>query len=201
MVSVGASCAVAVAAIRERLGAMVYGEGDETLEEVMGGRLREAGKTVAVAESCTGGGLGERITRVAGASDYFLGGVVAYADEAKVKLLGVPEALLAEHGAVSEPVARAMAEGVRERLAADFGVAITGISGPGGGTEEKPVGTVWIAVAQSPEEGGTHAESFLFPFERERHRQLTTQVALDWIRRALLGEELVVPRYLRTGRS
>jgi len=156
---------------------------------------------VAVAASCTGGGLGERLTRVPGSPAWFPGGVVAYADAAKTTLLGVPEALLADHGAVSEPVARAMAEGVRERLGADFGVATTGISGPGGGTEAKPVGTVWIAVARPEAEGGTHAERFLFPFERERHRQLTAHVALDWVRRALLGEALVAPRYLRTERS
>ena len=189
-----AKLARVVATIRERLGPMVYGEGEQTLEDVVGVRLRNAGRTLAVAESCTGGLLAERITSVAGASDYFLGGVVAYANEAKVALLGVGEEVLAEHGAVSAAVACAMAEGVRERFGADFGVATTGISGPGGGTADKPVGTVWIGVSQ---EGSVHAESFLFPFERERHRQVTTQVALDWIRRALLGEALVAPRYLR----
>jgi len=192
-----AKLAHVVATIQERLGPLVYGEGEAPLEAVVGARLREAGKTVAVAESCTGGGLGERITSVPGASAWFLGGVVAYADAAKAALLGVPEALLAEHGAVSEPVVRAMAEGVRARLGADFGVATTGISGPSGGGEAKPVGTVWIAVARDAADGGTHAERFLFPFERERHRRLTVQVALDWLRRALLGESLVAPRYLR----
>jgi nicotinamide-nucleotide amidase len=187
-----------VATIRERLGPLVYGEGDETLEAVVGALLRDAGKTVAVAESCTGGGVGERFTRVPGSSAWFLGGVIAYANAAKAALLGVPEALLAEHGAVSEPVARAMAEGVRERLGADFGVATTGISGPDGGTDEKPVGTVWIAVADG---AGTRAECFLFAFDRARHRQLTAQVALDWVRRALLGEALVAPRYLQTVRT
>ena len=186
-----------VEAIRGRLGPLVYGEGDETLEVVAGRALRDAGRTVAVAESCTGGLLAQRITGVPGASDYFQGGVVAYANEAKTALLGVPADVIEAHGAVSEPVARAMAEGVRERLAADFGVATTGISGPGGGSEEKPVGTVWIAVADG---ATTHAECFLFPFDRDRHRMLTSQVALDWIRRSLLGEDLVAPRYLRTDR-
>jgi len=190
-----AKLAHVVDAIHERLGPLVYGEGDETLEAVVGARLLEAGKTVAVAESCTGGGVGERLTRVPGSSGWFLGGVVAYADAAKSELLGVPAALVAEHGAVSEAVARAMAERVRERLGADFGIATTGISGPGGGSAAKPVGTVWIAVAQA---SGTHAECFVFPFDRERHRQLTAQVALDWVRRALLGVERVAPRYLRT---
>jgi len=191
-----AKLASVIETIRERLGPLVYGEGDETLEAVVGARLLEAGQTVAVAESCTGGGVGERLTRVPGSSAWFLGGVVAYADAAKSELLGVPAALIAEHGAVSGPVARAMAERVRERLGADFGIATTGISGPGGGSDAKPVGTVWIAVARA--DAATHAECFVFPFERERHRQLTAQVALDWVRRALLGVDLVAPRYLRT---
>jgi len=193
-----AKLARACAAIRERLGVLVYGEGDETLEAVVGGLLRERGATVAVAESCTGGMLGERITAVPGSSDYFLGGVVAYANAAKTALLGVPEEVLAAEGAVSEATARAMAEAVRARFGASFGVATTGISGPGGGSEEKPVGLVWVAVA-GPE--GTDARDFVFPFDRERHRKLTTQVGLDWIRRLLLGEEPLAPRYLQRGRT
>jgi nicotinamide-nucleotide amidase len=189
-----ASLARVCAAIRERLGALVYGEGDETLDAVVGRLLRERGKTIAVAESCTGGLVAERITDNAGSSAYFLGGVVAYANSTKATLLGVSEALLAEHGAVSEPVARAMAEGARERFGADFGVATTGISGPEGGTEAKPVGTVYVALAQAE---GTHCEHFLFPLDRTRHRQLTAQIGLDWVRRALLGEELVGPTLLR----
>lgn len=183
------------AAIRERLGALVYGEGDaETLPAVLGRLLRERGRTLAVAESCTGGLVAERITAVAGASDYFLGGVVAYANAAKEALLGVPRDLLDRHGAVSDPVARAMAEGVRRRFGADFGVATTGISGPSGGTAEKPVGLVHVALAR-PE--GTHAEAFVFPLDRPRHRMLTAQLAFDWVRRALLGEELVGPTLMR----
>jgi nicotinamide-nucleotide amidase len=189
-----ASLARVCAAIRERLGALVYGEGDETLEAAVGRLLREHGKTIAAAESCTGGLLAERITNTPGSSAYFLGCVVAYANSAKTALLGVPEALLAEHGAVSEPVARAMAEGARERFGADFGVATTGISGPEGGTEAKPVGAVHVALA-GPE--GTHCDYFVFPLDRTRHRQLTAQIGLDWVRRALLGEELVGPTLLR----
>jgi nicotinamide-nucleotide amidase len=189
-----ASLARVCAAIRERLGALVYGEGDETLDAVVGRLLRERGKTIAVAESCTGGLVAERITDTPGSSAYFLGGVVAYANSAKKTLLGVPESILAEHGAVSEPVARAMAEGARERFGADFGVATTGISGPDGGTEAKPVGTVYVALARDE---GTHCEHFLFPLDRTRHRQLTAQIGLDWVRRALLGEELVGPTLLR----
>ena len=181
-------------AIRARLGALVYGEGEETLEQVVGRLLRERGARVAVAESCTGGLVAEKLTDVPGSSDYFVGGVVAYADAAKRALLGVPEALLAAHGAVSEPVARAMAEGARARFGADLAVATTGISGPGGGSEAKPVGLVHIALADAQ---GTHGDHFVFPLDRTRHRQLTAQVALDWIRRRLLGFPLEGPTLLR----
>jgi nicotinamide-nucleotide amidase len=180
--------------IRERLGAIVYAEGDTTLEAVVGELLSRRGRTLAVAESCSGGLISERITSVPGASDYFLGGVTAYANEAKTALLGVPEALLAAHGAVSEPVARAMAEGVRERFGADYALATTGISGPGGGSRDKPVGLVFVAFAEA---AGTEVGEFVFPFDRARHRLLTSQVALDWVRRTLLGVERAVPRYLR----
>ena len=182
------------AAIRARLGPLVYGEGEETLEQVVGRLLRERGLRVAVAESCTGGLIAGKLTDVPGSSDYFSGGVVAYADDAKRALLGVPEALLAEHGAVSDPVARAMAEGARARFATDLAVATTGISGPGGGSEAKPVGLVHIALA---DHRGTHSDHFVFPLDRTRHRQLTTQVALDWIRRRLLGFPLDGPTLMR----
>ena len=181
-------------AIRERLGPLVYGEGDDTLPMVVGRLLRERGQTLAVAESCTGGLVAERITEVAGASDYFAGGVVAYADASKQALLGVPEAILTEHGAVSEPVVRSMAEGVRECFGSDFGIAITGISGPGGGSSEKPVGLVHLALAR---QGETHADQFVFPLDRVRHRMLPAQIALDWVRRALLGVELAGPTLMR----
>ncbi len=182
------------AAIRERLGTLVYAEGDEPLEAVTGRLLRERGLTIALAESCTGGLLAERITNVAGSSAYFLGGVVAYANPAKHALLGVPEDLLVRHGAVSEPVARAMAEGARVRFGADLGLATTGISGPAGGSPEKPVGSVCIALATA---AGTHAEGFVFAVGRERHRLLTTQIGLDWVRRTLLGAPLVAPTLMR----
>jgi nicotinamide-nucleotide amidase len=185
------------AAIEARLGPLVYGRDAETLEQVTGRLLAERGMTVAVAESCTGGLLGARLTAVPGSSRYFLGGVVAYANSAKQALLGVSEALLAEHGAVSEPVARAMAEGVRKRFGADLALSTTGISGPEGGSEEKPVGLVWIGFASAR---GSEAQEMLLPFDRERHRMLTTQIALDWVRRTLLGVEPVLPRYLRRPR-
>ena len=184
----------ATQAIGERLGALVYGQGEETMESVVGALLAERGMTVATAESCTGGLIAERITDVPGSSAYYLGGVVAYSNEAKAALLGVPRDLLEREGAVSEPVVRAMAEGVRARFGSDFGVATSGISGPGGGTETKPVGLVWIALASA---AGTHADSFVFALDRTRHRRLSAQVGLDWIRRSLIGAELVGPSLLR----
>jgi nicotinamide-nucleotide amidase len=183
-----------VEAIEKRLGPLIYGRDDETMEQALGQLLAEQGRSLAVAESCTGGLLAERLTNVPGASRYFRGGVVAYANEAKCDLLGVPEALLAAHGAVSAPVAKAMAEGVRTRLGADFGISTTGISGPDGGSEEKPVGLVFVGFADA---AGGEAHEFLFPFDRPRHRLVTSQVALDWVRRALLGESRVAPRWLR----
>ena len=185
-----------VSVIRERLGPVLYGEGGEDMPQVVGRLLRERGQTLAVAESCTGGLIAEKLTGVPGCSDYFLGGVVAYANDAKSALLGVPAPVLESHGAVSEPTARAMAEGVRERFGADIGVATTGISGPGGGSEEKPVGLVYVALASS---GGTIVEDFVFPLDRVRHRALTAQLVLDWVRRSLLGLELVGPSLLRRG--
>jgi nicotinamide-nucleotide amidase len=182
------------AAIEARLGALVYGRGDETMEAALGRLLAERKLSLAVAESCTGGLLAQRISVVPGASRYFRGGVVAYANEAKRDLLGVPETLLAEHGAVSAPVARALAEGARARFRADLAVSTTGISGPDGGTAEKPVGLVFVGFADAQ---GSAAHEFLFPFDRERHRLVTSQVALDWVRRTLLGEARVAPRWLR----
>ena len=181
--------------IRDLLGAVVYGEGDETMASVVGQLLAQHSATIATAESCTGGLLAEQITQVAGASEYFAGGVISYSNEIKQSQLGVPEALLVEHGAVSEPVAVAMAEGVRDRFGTDFGVSTTGISGPGGGTETKPVGLVCVALARRGMP--THVDNFVFPLDRVRHRTLTVQVALDWVRRSLLGVELVSPSLLR----
>ena len=187
-----------VAAIRQRLGPLVYGEGDDTMESVVGTMLAERGATLATAESCTGGLIAELLTDVPGSSVYFRGGVVAYANEAKASLLGVPESLIEAHGAVSEPVVRAMAEGARQRFDSDFALATSGISGPDGGTPEKPVGLVWIALARGSG-GPTHADSFVFQVDRTRHRRLTAQVALDWVRRSLLGVELVGPSLMRRG--
>jgi nicotinamide-nucleotide amidase len=179
-------------AIKQRLGPLVYGEDQQTLEAVVGQMLAERGMTIAVAESCTGGLIAKRITDNPGSSAYFAGGVVAYSNAAKGALLGVPDAALEEHGAVSDPVVRAMAEGVRKRFGVDIGVATTGISGPDGETAGKPVGLVHIALAR---EGAVYAESFVFRMDRARHRLLTSQIALDWVRRTLLGVELVGPKW------
>jgi nicotinamide-nucleotide amidase len=150
------------------------------LEEVVLGQLLTRGETMAAAESCTGGLLAARITDVPGASEVFLGGVVSYSNEVKERQLGVPVELLIEHGAVSEPVARAMAVGVRERFDADWGIGITGIAGPGGGSDEKPVGLVHFAVASSSSVATRHQ---VFPGNREVVRLWSVQSTLDLLRR------------------
>lgn len=135
-------------------------------------------KTLALAESCTGGLIASRITNVPGASEIFLGGVVSYADSAKETLLGVQPKTLKRHGAVSEEVAREMAIGAREKFGADFSVAVTGIAGPGGGTTEKPVGTVFIALASAK---GVEIKKFLNVGQRETFKQVTATQALTWL--------------------
>lgn len=134
--------------LRQRLGSAIFGEDNTSLEEALGKSLLSAGKTLAVAESCTGGALAARIVEVAGASAYFLGGVVGYHNQVKLDLLQVPESLLEQYGAVSEPVVIAMLLGLLERIPADYAAAISGIAGPEGGTADKPVGTVWMATGR-----------------------------------------------------
>jgi nicotinamide-nucleotide amidase len=175
--------------LTELAGDAVYAFREEdTLEAVVGDLLRKAGLSLTTAESCTGGLVAERITRVPGSSEYFLGGEVTYTNELKIRQLGVPPELLAEHGAVSEPVARAMAEGVRRALGSDFGLGVTGVAGPGGGSAAKPVGTVHIALA-GPRKGdiATDHRKVRFPGDRERVRQHSSQLALEMLRRRLLG--------------
>jgi nicotinamide-nucleotide amidase len=184
-------------AIAARLAALVgravfAAEPEATLESVAGELLAAGGRTLATAESCTGGLVAERITRVPGSSGWFVGGVVAYSNELKRRLLGVPAELLAAHGAVSEPVARAMAEGARARLGADFGLAITGVAGPGGGAPDKPVGTVHLALAGPAAAGvGDAAEvehrRVRLPGDRAMVRALAAQLALEMLRRRLLA--------------
>jgi nicotinamide-nucleotide amidase len=169
--------------IEERLGNSVFSFAGETMEEVVGLKLSVGGYTLSVAESCTGGLLAQRITDVPGSSKYFIEGVVAYANEVKIKTLGVEPILLLEQGAVSAPVAEAMAEGVRKRSGTDFGLAITGIAGPDGGTEEKPVGLVYIALA---DDNTTQHRKLKLPGDRQLIRWRASQAALDLLRRRLI---------------
>lgn len=146
-----------------------------SLEEQLGQIFKAKGLRVATAESCTGGLLAGRITDVAGSSDYMLGGIVSYANEVKQHLLGVDPTALAEHGAVSEVVARQMARGARERLGADVGISVTGVAGPGGGSPEKPVGLVWIGLSDAR---GDRAERYLWESDRVGNRALSVDAAL-----------------------
>jgi nicotinamide-nucleotide amidase len=173
------------AEIRARTGALCFGVDEASLASVLLEQLRRRGQTLAVAESCTGGGLGAALAAVPGASDVLLGGVIAYANSVKQGLLGVPAALLEAHGAVSDPVARAMAEGARRATGADWALAITGVAGPGGGSAEKPVGLVHIAVAGP---AGCSSEGVRFGASRGRSwiQTLAAGEALNRLRLALL---------------
>ena len=171
--------------VRERVGGSIYADGDTDLAAIVLEQCRARGLTLAVAESCTGGLLGARLTAIAGASDVVLGGVIAYANEVKREMLQVAESDLVAHGAVSEPVVRQMAAGVRARMAADIGVAITGVAGPGGGTPEKPVGTVWLAADIRGELRTLLARLI---GDREEIRRRATQSALELVRRMLNHE-------------
>jgi nicotinamide-nucleotide amidase len=162
------------------LGDHVFSTRGERLEEVVAMYLIMKQQTLAVAESCTGGLLSERLTNVPGSSNFFLGGVVCYSNQLKTKLAGVPPGLIEDHGAVSGLVAQALGEGVRRRAGASIGIGITGIAGPGGGTTEKPVGLVFIALADGR---GTVIRKFKFPGDRERVRFWAAQMALEMIRR------------------
>lgn len=169
--------------IEETLGNSVFSFRGETMEEVIGRRLAMTEFTLAVAESCTGGLIAQRLTSVPGSSKYFLEGVVTYSNESKTRLLGVDKKLIKEFGAVSQQVARDMARGVRHKAKTDFGLAVTGIAGPGGGTEEKPVGLVYIALA---DDAHTEHKKLNIPGDRELIRWRASQAALDMLRRRLI---------------
>ena len=175
--------------VRGRLGEICFSEDEERLEESVAKMLRGRKVTVATAESCTGGLLAKLLTDVAGSSAYFLRGWVTYANESKVEELNVSAEVIAEHGAVSEAVAREMAEGARKFAESDFGVGITGVAGPDGGSEEKPVGTVWIGLAHA---GGTEARRFVMPGDRKGVRLRAAQMALAMMRWRMMGVEVGV---------
>jgi len=172
--------------IRRKLGISIFSDNDEALEAVVVGLLKQRKETLATAESCTGGLIANQITNVSGASEVFLVGYVTYANSVKSDLLNVDSKLIDKYGAVSEAVARAMAKGARTRAASTYGLATTGIAGPAGGSDEKPVGTVYIALAS--EDSETIARKFLFPTDRETFKQLAARTALDLLRRRLLKE-------------
>ena len=169
--------------IEDELGDAVFSTGGESLEQIVGYYLQMRGATLAVAESCTGGLLAARLTSVSGSSRYFLGGTVVYSNELKTELGGVPKKLIGAHGAVSREVAIALAQGIRSRTAATFGIGITGIAGPTGGTPEKPVGLVFIAIA---DDKSADVVERRFPGDRERIRLWASFTALDLLRRKLM---------------
>ncbi len=173
--------------IRDKVNKYIYGIDDEELEEVVGRLLTEKGLKLAIAESCTGGLIADRITNVPGSSKYFEQGVVAYSNKAKIQILGVPEELIKNYGAVSREVAEAMAKGVREISGADIGISTTGIAGPTGATPTKPVGLVWIGYSDKNE---TFAKEFRFGDDRLENKQRAAQMALEILRRKLLGIEI-----------
>jgi nicotinamide-nucleotide amidase len=170
------------AVVQRILGAHIFGFDDDELENVVVNLLRERRKTLALAESCTGGNIAHRVTNVPGASEIFLGGVVSYANSAKEKFLGVAAETLKEFGAVSEEVAKEMAAGARAKFNADFALAVTGIAGPGGGSPEKPVGTAFLALASA---GGVEVKRFLNPWDRATFKDVTATQALEWLRQAV----------------
>ena len=170
--------------IRKELGSAVFGVGDETLEYAVAVLLKKYNKTIAVAESCTGGLVSDKFTNIPGISEFFLEGVVAYSNRAKVNTLGVPEKLIIKHGAVSPHVARAMAEGIKKRASADIGVGITGIAGPAGATKEKPVGLVYIAVAV---DNDVEVKECRFKGSRIDIKTFSANTALNMVRLKLAG--------------
>ena len=172
--------------VRAELGSVIFTGGDDTLEQVLVELLTKKKETLAIAESCTGGLLANRITNVSGSSKVLLAGYVVYANEAKIDILGVDPQLLEKHGAVSEEVARAMAEGARKRAKSTYALSTTGIAGPDGGSEQKPVGTVYVALADEKE---TKVRQLFFPSDRETFKQLVAQFAFEMLRKRLLAKE------------
>lgn len=171
--------------LKERLSRYIYGKNEDTIEEAVGNMLKEKSLTLATAESCTGGLIGHRLTQVSGSSDYFKEGFIVYSNEAKINRLEVQPELIDEHGAVSEPVARAMAQGVCKVTGADVGVSVTGIAGPSGGSDLKPIGLTYIAVH---DQSGTYCKKFIFTHDRVRNKERSAQAALNLVRLKIQGE-------------
>jgi nicotinamide-nucleotide amidase len=169
--------------IEEELGDSVFSDNGDSLEQIVSYFLQMRNATLSVAESCTGGLLAERLTSVSGSSRYFIGGAVVYSNELKTQLADVPKDLIDVYGAVSEPVAKALAEGIRKKCGTTLGLGITGVAGPTGGTAEKPVGLVFHALAS---ESGTEIVKRQFPGDRARIRWFASQQALDMVRRKLM---------------
>ncbi|MEZ4692368.1 MAG: competence/damage-inducible protein A [Ignavibacteria bacterium] len=174
--------------IRSKIQDYIFGENDDDLETVIGRILRERKKTLSVAESCTGGKISSRIVSVPGSSEYYIGGVCVYSNIEKIKLLNIKEGTLSKYGAVSEETAIEMAVGVREIMKTDYSISTTGIAGPSGGTDKKPVGLVWIGFSSNEK---TFAMSFLFGEERQRNIERASQRALEILRRELLKIKLI----------
>ena len=184
-----AALTAAALLVREKVGRFIYGEGDDDLAALMLAECAARGLTLAVAESCTGGLLGMRLTAVPGSSRVVKGGTIAYANDVKVRELGVSQSDLDTHGAVSEPVARAMATGARLRFGTNIGIGITGVAGPDGGNPDKPVGTVWVAVDL---DGEVHAVRAILPGDRSEIRYRAAQMALDRLRRAFDRDQDII---------
>ena len=174
-----------IAKLRPILGDALYSEQDDTLQECIGRLLAKHGKTVSAAESCTGGTIAALLTSVAGSSEYFLGSVTSYANSVKTGVLGVDQRIIASHGAVSSECVAAMAEGVRKLTGSDYSVATSGIAGPGGGSDEKPVGTVWIGVSSHM---GTETFRMVFKGDRKRNIERFAANALNKLREKLVNE-------------
>lgn len=174
--------------IRDRIGTPVFATGNASMPEVVGRILKAKRLTVSIAESCTGGLVGHLLTAVPGSSGYFLGGIVSYSNQAKIDLLGVQADTLKKKGAVSDEIVREMAEGIRKRLHSDMGISLSGIAGPDGGSKEKPVGTVYIALASA---GETVAKRYHFWGNRRHIKLNSATMALDWLRRYANGDPLL----------
>ena len=173
-----------VVKLRAEIGKYIFGEGDQTLEEVVGILLKEKGATVATAESCTGGSIAAALTSIAGSSSYFLGGMVTYSNEMKINQLFVPADLLEKHGAVSSEVVEAMTAGIMKATGSDYAIATSGIAGPDGGSDEKPVGTVWVGIGGP---NGVKSKKFLFGSKRKLNIHLRVNAGLEGLRREILN--------------